>query len=93
MALAKTLTTPNGGGFVFQPAEPRAGFPTASSALVGWRTQGDETDARTTLRPDVQKFHRHRSALQTAQRCGVRVVTMEEPSARVGMKRLFRSGR
>jgi hypothetical protein len=34
------------------------GSPTALSASVGWRTQSDETDARTTLRPDVQKLHR-----------------------------------
>ena len=35
MALAKTLTTPNGGGFVFQPAEPRRRFPNRF-IFIGW---------------------------------------------------------
>ncbi len=35
MALAKTLTTSNGGGFVFQPAEPRHRFPNRF-ICIGW---------------------------------------------------------
>ena len=95
MAFAITLTTPNGGGFVFQPAEPRRRFAPNRFICIGWlATQGDQTDARTTLRPEVQKLHR--SSISKPDRTtvwSVRLVTMKSVSARVGMKRLFRSGR
>ena len=57
MAFAKTLTTPTGGGFVFQPAEPRRRFPQPLHVhrLAGY-TQGDQTDAGTTLRPEVSQL-------------------------------------
>jgi hypothetical protein len=35
MAFAITLTTSNGGGFVFQPAEPRRRFPNRF-ICIGW---------------------------------------------------------
>ena len=35
MAFRKTLTTPTGGGFVFQPAEPRRRFPNRF-ICTGW---------------------------------------------------------
>jgi hypothetical protein len=48
MACAKTLTTANGGGFVFQPAEPRRRFPhcfycTGLLACSRWADRCDDS--------------------------------------------------
>jgi hypothetical protein len=92
MAFAKTLTTPTGGGFVFQPAEPRRRFRNRF-ICIGWLVysgRSDRCENNTTL-GGVDTS----SATSTPDHISVwRVLGDDEASrARVGMKRLFRSGR
>jgi hypothetical protein len=93
MACAKTLTTPTGGGFVFQPAEPRRRFPNRFMC-IGWLVYSGYSNRcwnNTTLGSLAMRSVS--GSMPDDTRMESSPADDGEPSARVGMKRLFRSGR
>jgi hypothetical protein len=93
MAFAKTLTTSTGGGFVFQPAEPRRRFPNCFMC-IGWLVySGESNRCWTNTMPGSLAMSSVSGRMLADTRGESSPADDGEPGARVGMKRLFRSGR